>query len=98
MVPANPGPVEVTIGIPVTGMIGGGWVVVVGTEAEEEAAGTPPETEVVGMKSTTETEAAVVFGGGEAKEVTQELCRSRGGSLPCWMSLIPCCKRFMWPT
>lgn len=31
-------------------------------------------------------------------EAMHELWRSRGGSLPCWMSLIPCCNRFMCPT
>ena len=25
-------------------------------------------------------------------------CRRRGGSRPCWMSLMPCCSRLMWPT
>ena len=25
-------------------------------------------------------------------------CRRRGGSRPCWMSLMPCCSRLMCPT
>ena len=37
----------------------------------------------------------------EVEEAGKEVvthCRRRGGSRPCWMSLMPCCSRLMCPT
>ena len=47
----------------------------------------------------TEAEVVVVSEGvGVAGNEMVTHCRRRGGSLPCWMSLMPCCRRLMWPT
>ena len=66
-----------------------------GTTLAAAASEAAPVTDVV----TVVAEVVVVTDGVEVagKEVVTH-CSRRGGSLPCWMSLMPCCRRLMWPT
>ena len=75
-------------------------------EAARVAMAAVAEVEVVTVV-TAEALAAVVVSaeGPAAEEAVEEAgkevvthCRRRGGSRPCWMSLMPCCSRLMCPT